>query len=316
MDYFAEINIENARITNNSVVIRKLNIVPQSVVSQSSYEKYKKPKFLLKYIFPTINFSFKKAKSKRNYILITDEWSKNYCHWLWEALSKLSILQKSHPRASLVLPKSYLKIDFVMKSLEAFGIQAKDLILINKKSHLKTSNLNFIPCINIATPGYYDFLEFLAVRDRTVSHFENDLKLDFGEKIYISRSDPKKSTARKIANEVELEMLLAKYGFKTVYMENYNFLEQVSIASKAKIILSPHGAGITNAMFMADNGILIELVNKNWSKTCFAEMVERMNIKYLRQDCEAKNQEQTIHLVDIEVDIIKLEENLSKIIKL
>ena len=312
MDCFSEINIKNAAITNNSVVVKNRKVIQQSIVSESAYEKYKKPQFLLKYIFPTLNFSSKKAKSKKDYILISDEWSKNYCHWLWEALTKLLILQKNHPQDTLVLPKSYLKIDFVMKSLEAFGIKAQNLILINKKSHLRVANLNFIPCINIDTPGYYNFLEFSAVRDRIISHFESDLKLNFGARIYISRSDPGKNTARKIANESELEALLANYGFKTVYMENYSFLEQVSIASKAKIILSPHGAGITNAMFMNDNGILIELVNEKWSKTCFAEMVERMNIKYFRQDCQAENGEQTMHLVDIIVDIKKLEENLIK----
>ncbi len=308
-DFFTEINIKNAIIANNSVVLKNWSVVKQSIVNEVAYKKYKKIKFLLKYIFPTLNFS-----SKKDYILITDEWSKNYCHWLWEALTKLLILQKNHPQATLVLPKSYLKIDFVKNSLEVFGIYPKDLIFINKKSHLKVVNLNFIPCINIATLGYYDFLEFSLLRDRIISHFENELKLDFGEKIYISRSDPKKNTVRKVANEAELEMLLVKYGFKTVYMENYSFLEQISIANKAKIIISPHGAGITNTMFMSENGILFELVNKEWSKTCFAEMVERMNIKYLRQDCEAINQKETIHLVDIIVDIKKLEENLMKLI--
>lgn len=311
MNHFQETNIKNVKVTNNSVVLKDWRVIPESVVSENAYEKYKKPGFLLKYIFPTPNFFSKKSQ---DYILITDEWSKNYCHWLWEALTKLSILQKNHPYATLILPKSYVKIDFVTKSLEAFGIKVKDLILINKKSYLKTPNLNFIPCINISTPGYYDFLQFALVRERIISHFENDLKLNFGERIYISRSDPKKNTARKVANERELEQLLANYGFKTVYMENHSFLEQISIVSKAKIILSPHGAGITNVMFMPDNGILIELVNKKWSKTCFAWMVENMNIKYLRQDCEAENQEQTVQLVDIIVDTKKLEENLMKFI--
>lgn len=308
---FEIINHKNVKITNNSVVLRSHRIVTESVVASHALKNYQNRKFLLKYILPSLPF----ARKNQNYILITDEWSKNYCHWLWEALSKLLVLQKQDPLAILILPKGYLKINFVMKALEAFGVGIDKIITINKKSNLKVSNLAFIGCINIGTKGYYDFLKFSEIRNQITNHFAQDLKLDLGDRIYISRSDPAKNTARKVANEKEVESCLKKYGFKTVYMENYNFLEQVSIANHAKYIVSPHGAGITNVMFMKDGGWLLELVHQDWQKTCFAEMLERMNISYIKQDCQAENQQRTMHLVDIVVDVLQLEKNLNSIFK-
>jgi capsular polysaccharide biosynthesis protein len=264
-------------------------------------------KFRLKYFFPIFSFS------KKIHILTTDEWSKNYCHFLWEALSKLAELKKEFPDAILILPKSYLKIDFMMKSLAAFGFNKNNIKIIPKKSRLWVKNLAFIPCINISTPGYYDSLTFRKVAETLISHHGEKLKTNFGEKIYISRSDPKKNTARKISNENELVSVLVKYGFKTVYMENFSFLDQISISHFAKFIIAPHGAGITNAMFSKESH-LIELVNEKWQKTCFAEMCERADIAYSRIDCQP-SENRSLELSDINVNVSELEKELTKILK-
>lgn len=295
-------------VTNNCVVIDKGVIVKDSCVSEVNYQKYLKPKFRLKYFFPIFSCA------KKSYILATDEWSKNYCHFLWEALSKLVDLKKNSPDATLILPKSYLQIDYMVKAFEAFGFKGDNIKLIPKRSQLRVKNLGFIPCINIGIPNYYDFLKFSEVAQILVSFHQEKLKTNFGERIYISRSDPKKNTARKISNESELVGMTAKYGFKTVYMENFSFLEQVSIMHNAKYILAPHGAGITNAMFAKKNCHLFEMVNVKWNKTCFAEMCDRMKINYHRFNCAATDG-RSVELSDIAIDISELEKKLTTILR-
>ena len=308
MNIFSIQKLSNHFVTNNSVIINKGSILERSCVTKRVYKKYKKPSFLLKYFFPIFSFS------KKPHILITDEWSKNYCHWLWEALSKLLELKKECKDAVLVLPKSYLKIDFVMKSLAALGFDEKNIKTIPKRSRLKVKNLFFIPCINISTKGYYDFLKFNEVPQTVVSYYQEKLKTNYGARIYISRSNPKKNTARKVINEEELTNMLAKYGFKTVYMENFSFLEQVSIMHFSKFIIAPHGAGIANVSFAQKNCDLVELINKKWDKSCFAEMCERSYVNYSRFDCN-QSDGRTLELVDIEVDVKNLENQIiSKLI--
>jgi len=300
--------LKNIFVTNNSVIVAKHRVLKDSCVAEEYFAKYQKFKFRLKYFFPIISCN------KKSYILTTDEWSKNYCHFLWEALSKLVDLKKEVPNATLILPKSYLKIDFVMKSLAAFGFNKDNIKTIPKRSHLRVKNLAFIPCINIATPGYYDYLKFNEVASILVSYYQESLKTNFGERIYISRNRPDKDVPRKITNETELVAILAKYGFKTVYMEKFSFLEQISISSYAKFIIAPHGAGITNAMFAKKNCHLLELVNTKWGKTCFAEMCERANIAYNRIDCE-QSDDNSIHLGNINVDVLEMEKKLIKILR-
>lgn len=307
-NHFAIKKIKRGFVTNNSVVIEKGKVLKESCVTEFCFNKYKKFSFRLKYCFTLFSNPFKEK------IIITDEWSKNYCHWLWEALSKLVVLKDELPKANIILPKSYLKIDFMTKSLEAFGYNKKRLRLIPKKSQIRVKNLSFIPCINISTPGYYDFLKFVEVADTINSYYKDEFKTNFGERIYISRSNPKTDTARRVENEEELTKMLAKNGFKTVYMEEFSFLDQISIMHFAKYIVAPHGAGITNVMFAKKDCHLFELVNKNWAKTCFEKMCDRMPINYHRFDSEEVKSNKNMELRNIVVDVKNLEESLIKIL--
>jgi capsular polysaccharide biosynthesis protein len=96
-------------------------------------------------------------------------------------------------------------------------------------------------------------------------------------------------------------------------MENFSFLDQISISHFAKFIIAPHGAGITNAMFSKESH-LIELVNEKWQKTCFAEMCERADIAYSRIDCQP-SENRSLELSDINVNVSELEKELTKILK-
>lgn len=301
--------LRNVFVTNNCVIIEKGVVLKDSCVGPDFYKKYLQPKFRLKYFFPIFSCS------KKSYILATDEWSKNYCHWFWEALTKVIILKKDNPEAILVLPKSYLKIDFVTKSLAAFGFTKDNIKTIPKKSQLWVKNLSFTACINIGTPNYYDFLKFSEIGQALVTHYQDQFKTNFGARIYISRSNPKKNIGRQVVNESELVAMLNKHGFKTVYMEEFSFLEQISIAHFAQFIVAPHGAGITNLMFAKENSHLLELSNINWGKTCFAQMCERMKVNYHRFDCAEIATHSDMEMRNINVDVANLEENLIKILR-
>lgn len=65
---------------------------------------------------------------------------------------------------------------------------------------------------------------------------------DTPRRIYIAR---RKGTERSIQNSVQLQLLLEKLGFCTIFMENYSLAQQIAIVADAEVILGPHGAGLT-----------------------------------------------------------------------
>ena len=77
----------------------------------------------------------------------------------------------------------------------------------------------------------------------------------YKENIFISRN---KANKRKILNENKLHDILRKYNFKIVFSEDLQYKEQVELFYNSKIIISAHGAGLTNILF-SEKATVIEL---------------------------------------------------------
>ena len=73
--------------------------------------------------------------------------------------------------------------------------------------------------------------------------------------IYISRQ---KAKDRRVKNEEELMRLLSLHGFKRYFLEDMSVRAQIKLFSEAKIVISPHGAGVVNMIYNI-HPVLIEL---------------------------------------------------------
>eukprot|EP00744_Colponema_vietnamica_P027370 GILI01041034.1.p1 GENE.GILI01041034.1~~GILI01041034.1.p1 ORF type:complete len:488 (-),score=33.38 GILI01041034.1:32-1495(-) len=89
--------------------------------------------------------------------------------------------------------------------------------------------------------------------------------------LFISRNHHSVVRGRKIANEAEVVEALNRTlldafpkeanGFlRLVHMEDYSFEDQIRMAMKTHIILSPHGGGVTNCIWMREGSVTVEFV--------------------------------------------------------
>ena len=60
------------------------------------------------------------------------------------------------------------------------------------------------------------------------------------EKVFLARRD-----ARSLLNQAEVEETVAKFGYRTVFMEDYSLREQLSIGAHAKHVVAIHGAAMS-----------------------------------------------------------------------
>jgi hypothetical protein len=90
-------------------------------------------------------------------------------------------------------------------------------------------------------PEYYEFIRSKTFLSLGVQKPE----LATG-RYYISRSRAKH---RRVLNERELLALLEPFGFKMIFMEDYNFAQQVELFQSAEAIVSPHGAGLGGILY-------------------------------------------------------------------
>jgi len=74
-------------------------------------------------------------------------------------------------------------------------------------------------------------------------------------RIYISR---KNSENRRILNEADLVLRLARLGFVRYELEKMNVAKQIELFHDAEMVVAPHGAGLVNLLF-AEKAKVLEL---------------------------------------------------------
>lgn len=304
----AEIKIfERVRIATNSVIFNYFKIVPESCVNHQNYQQYSKGfKFFLKFICPKINFS------KKTFLVITDEWTSNYYHWHFFALKKLLALQEVEElkNAVLFLPKKYQKYPFVLPSLERFGITKNRIVFLPRKSNIKVAKA---ATAVISQQHVYAFQKMREILTKNCVNSEKK----FGERIYISRQQ---QVLRSVENEEAVTKLLEKFGFKKIIAEQLSYQEQVQLFSQARYLVSPHGAGLSNILFMQDGSKVLEMACKPFKYkpiTDYYKLAFMMNVDYFYQECEmaASSQVMDFHHANLVVDVKKLEENLKLMLR-
>jgi capsular polysaccharide biosynthesis protein len=81
------------------------------------------------------------------------------------------------------------------------------------------------------------------------------------ERIYVSRTE---ASYRKVTNEEQVMNLLEKYQVKKVIASELPVAEQIRVFASAKMIVSPHGANMTNVLFCQPGTKIIELFSPGY----------------------------------------------------
>lgn len=253
--------------------------------------------------FLTTNYLFRRRRRiDAEALWITDYWSTGYFHWLADALTRLFVVEDRLSELLLVLPGKYQEFEYVRPSLEAFGVNNIDFIAHNE----------FVECRDLLTPshtapsGHYNVDAIRGVRNKLLAAYRDTS--GEGDRLYISRRQAPK---RRIVNEDEILPILSKFGFETVRTEDLSFDQQVRICSRARYVVSNHGAGLTNTLFMRDGGSVLELRHQtDCINNCFFTLASALDLNYFYQTCPPQNAKADPHEADLLVDPGTLEQNL------
>jgi capsular polysaccharide biosynthesis protein len=133
------------------------------------------------------------------------------------------------------------------------------------------------------------------------------------ELIYISRS---KATKRRISNEDQVTSLLSKKGFATVLMERMSFKEQCAVAQSANILISNHGAGLTNMLFMHSGATVMEIRHQDdRHNNCYFTLASALELKYYYFLAEPRKADDDPHIADLVIDINRFREELEGMLR-
>jgi capsular polysaccharide biosynthesis protein len=238
---------------------------------------------------------------------VVDNCSTGYFHWLADALPRLLLVREHLKDWTLLLPHEARALPFVEPSLAPFGVGRVRYAGIDE---VLTCRRLFVPT-HAAPPGHFNDAVIQSVRDVLVAAYANGGEAG-AERLYISRSA---ASRRRVANEADVLEVLHRFGFRILHTESCPFEEQVRAAFGARYLVSSHGAGLTNMLFMRPGSHVLELRHQgDGVSPCYFTMASALGLPYSYQTCASPEPAEPPHTANLRVDIPKLTHNLERLL--
>jgi len=238
---------------------------------------------------------------------VVDNWSTGYFHWLADTLPRVFLVRQHLKDWTLLLPHDARALRFVAPSLVPFGVgrvryAGKDEVFACRRLYVPT---------HTAPPGHFNDAVIQSVRQVLLTAYAagGDARAD---RLYISRGAARR---RKVSNEADVMDVLGRFGFRVFHPESCPFEEQVRTAAGARYLVSNHGAGLTNMLFMRPGSHVLELRHEaDRVSNCYFTMASALGLRYSYQTCSSPNPEESAHTADVIVDIPRFERNLERLL--
>ncbi len=250
---------------------------------------------------------FNRRRLNGDYYCLMGHWGSNYHHWLWDEVPRVFSALPYLPSGIRFIVAESMK-EYQKQSLEPLGINNTKCVMQDPYTETTVERLWFATPLGHSEQAATapDIVDKLRDTYRKAYTAEDDKS---SKKIYISR---KNSKNRKLINEDEIINILRNYGFQAIIAEKMQFYEQVKLFAEAKIIIGPHGAGLTNMIFSKTGTSIIEIHPTKVTRFHYWMMANILGHKY---SCVVGDKEETfgniMNNIEEEYFFVKIE----KIIK-
>lgn len=290
---------KNICINNDEYLWKNLSFLKATFFRREKRKntKISNLKFLIKALF-------KRKRILNEGLWLIDNWSYGYFHWFADVLQKYYLLNEKNVK--IILPIKYSNFNFIVESAKLLDIQ---LLFVDEKEIIKCKNLIIVPTL-FKSGNYYESvvrkmqLKFFNKIKRERPPLTKNCKI-----LYLSRE---KTQRRKVVNEEEILNLLEYHNGRTAILEDLQWREQLELFSNCEILISPHGAGLTNMFFLPNKAQVIEFRHvESTIQNMYFSLASALRIKYYYIIC--KSEKSDTHLANITVPIKKLEELLNEL---
>jgi capsular polysaccharide biosynthesis protein len=238
---------------------------------------------------------------------VVDNWSCGYFHWLADTLPRLFLVRHHLKDWTLLLPHYARALAFVEPSLAPWGVGR---VRYAAKHEVFRCRRLFVPT-HAAPAGHFNDAVIRSVRQRLVTAY--GVGGDAGaDRLYISRGAARR---RRVSNEADVLDVVRRFGFRVFHPESCPFAEQVRAAAAARYLVSNHGAGLTNMLFMRPGSHVLELRHQTDNvSNCYFTMASALGLNYFYQTCASTDPGEPPHTADLRVDLRRLERNLERLL--
>lgn len=205
---------------------------------------------------------------------LTQKGQGNYYHWMIDILPRLYVAERFLGLKNMRYAVSRV-MDFQKQTVGLFGfVPGGDIWFRGEPTVCRELwHIDNIFGPTGRTPGTLATEYTAALRSAVLSS-----RVDGGfDRLYISRRD---SSNRVMVNEAALEQRLGELGFAVVCLSGLSVPEQATLFNSAKVIVAPHGAGLTNLLFANSEARVVEIFPSNYINFCFFRICGLLNLEY------------------------------------
>lgn len=249
----------------NKFMLNKL-----SLLDEKRYADVLNVKHYIKKVF----VKKKRSLGSGKYLLVHDEWTSNHYHWFCDLLPRIFAVKHIVKDYILLLPDSDYVKGVGLQSLAFFGIEPAGIEFLKDNELVNVKNLSLVT--HTALTGYINDVILQDMRSFLSTKIQYDSLKQ--KNIYVTRDEAR---YRKVLNEIEIREVVKNRGYEIVRFEDLNWKDQVMQSASAKSMVSMHGAGLVNSLFMPKNGSVLEFRrDKIYHNQCFWHLAGALNLNY------------------------------------
>ncbi|TPV55130.1 glycosyltransferase family 61 protein [Aestuariibacter sp. GS-14] len=204
----------------------------------------------------------------------------NICHYLLDKIGRIAEFDGEDINSFLFFHQNPYT-DYISKGL---GVEQFNINLLKKFKYVTLKFDELFVSSNSTTDFVHPAQNFPKRVNQQITRLKSTINSGSNhERIFIDRNG---GNSRTVINYEELKELLEEKQFQIVRLEELNVAEQLATFKNAKLVLSVHGAGLTNVMFAPGDVKLVELMPPLCASPSFWMMACGLGLDYYSILCE------------------------------
>lgn len=248
-------NYQNLIASAQGDLFHSIHVLEESFGVPMYYKSRRRLKFLSRGVRARLQIERSIAGE---WLWITDQWSKNYFHWLCDTLPRLEVAlsayQEFQDGARLLLPPQIMAWEVAKATLALYP--GLDIQSYSKRGGSARIEKLVVPRKTSLSGNYNEPLIRRVATRLTDGLPYRDGPAGMRNNVYISRAQV---GIRRVLNENEMTPVLTAAGVTSHLFENLSFAQQVTTMRGADILVAPHGAGLSNMLFMKPGSLIVEI---------------------------------------------------------
>ena len=209
-----------------------------------------------------------------HYVIGINRAGHDYYNWMLQALPAIDagMRRANHRRVTLVLPPAMRP--FQEETLRLLGYQDLPRLILELSSHYRFASAEFSDFLG-------DRMHLMVSRTAMATYRSLSQTAPWlpgaAEEIYVARTD---AAGRAMENEAELIELLHGQGVRIIVPGTLPVVEQIAAFRAARLVIGPHGAGLSNLVFCRSGSFVYELVPRHYAHVAFNRVAQAAELNY------------------------------------